>query len=503
MAEVAVVYTPSGSAELRQQFLTDYALAASDAGLVAPTGPGTDAFIIAEAVAQISLIGITNEAIHADDANVLTATGAALDRIREGLGIPPVEPTGSSGKIRIEVLGSTTIGSGQQLTLPNGKRIETISTTINPADQQEIDVRAIDTGADTNLAAGETVTWVSAPTNVGAEAIVSSEFPLTGGTDAENDERKRDRILNTLRNKPAGGNWAYLRQKVLNEFGFIQDCYVYPALGGPSSQLIVPVRRFDRENNDFSRAPSDALLQSIRNALQADANTGIETAVRAPENQAADFAIKIQIPESALSGGNGQGWTDPVPWPQLVGGDAGRVNVASVNSTNDEITVSAQTTTSPVAGQTQIAWFSSADRTFYSALVTAVSGSAGAWVLTLDRPLVGKDGLGPTNGNLISPNAQNLQAYAKTWVDLFEELGPGEMTTDVNRLPRAKRHPFATTEDPASVTNAALGRLSKEHPEITDYEFSYQSLTAPTVPANVDDPPNILVPRNLAFYPAS
>ena len=502
MAEVAVITTPSGSAELRQQFLRDYELAATDAGLVAPVGPGTDAYIIGEGIAQISLIGITNESIHADDANVLTATGAALDRIREGYGLPIVEPTGASGKIRVTVLGSTTIGSGQQLTLPNGKRIQTTSTTINPADQQEIDVSAIDTGTDTNLAAGETVTWVSPPTNVEAEAEVSAEFPITGGTNAEDDERKRDRILNVLRNKPAAGNWAYLRQKVLDEFGFIQDCYVYPALGGPSSQLIVPVREFDPENNDFARAPSDALLQAIRNALQADANTGIETVVRAATDEDADFAILIEIPESALSGGNGQGWTDPEPWPQLEVADDGYVTITAVNSTNDEITVDAETSTEPVSGQTQIAWFSPADRTFYSATVTDSSGTAGARVLELDRPLVGKSGVGPSAGDFISPNAQNLVKYANTWVALFQELGPGEMTTDANRLPRSKRHPFTTSEDPAAVTNAALTRLSHDNPEITDFEFSHQSLTSPTVPANVDDPPNILVPRHLAFYQA-
>ena len=128
-----------------------------------------------------------------------------------------------------------------------------------------------------------------------------------------------------------------------------------------------------------------------------------------------------------------------------------------------------QTATSPVAGQTQIAWFSPADRTFYSALVTDAGGTAGAWVLSLDRPLVGKDGIGPSIGDFISPNAQNLVKYASTWVALFEELGTGEMTADANRLPRSKRHPFATSEDPASVTNSALTRLSRDNTEETEW----------------------------------
>lgn len=502
MAEVAIVRIPSGSDEIRAQYLRDFKLAAEDAGFEdVPVEPGTDNYWHAEAVAQICMIGITNEALHADDANVLTATGAALDRHREALGLPIVKASGSSGKIKVTIAGATSIPNGQQFKLPNGLRGQVVGTHLNPADGAEIDVTAIDTGALTNLKGGETVSFVSPPTNVATEATVSYSFPLTGGTDAENDERKRARILNTLRNKPAAGNWAYLRQLVLDNFPFVQDCYVYPALGGPSSQLIVPVREFDIENNDYSRAPSDALLQAIRNKIQSDANVGIETSVRAPTSTNAAFALQIEIPDSVLSGGNGQGWTDPTPWPQLHVSDGGRVLIDSVNSTYDELTIAANTTTSPVAGQTQIAWWSPADRKFYTALVTAVSGSAGAWVVTLDRPLVGIDGVGPDQQHFISPNAQNLQAYGDTWVKLFNDLGPGEATEDASRLPRAKRHPYATDEDPHSVTNATLKHFLNKHPEITDIEFSYALTYSPSVPEAVDDPVNVLIPLHFAVYP--
>ncbi len=500
MAEVAVVKTPAGSDELRAQFLRDYKLAAEDAGFEdIPIEPGTDAFFIGEGVGQVSLIGITNESLHAADANHLTATGVALDRHREAFQIPIVEPAGSSGKIKVTIAGSTTIPNGQQGKLPNGLRFSVVGTYVNPADQSEVDVTAIDTGTLTNFPGGSIVSFVSPPTNVATEAVVSSEFPLSGGTDEETDERKRDRILNVLRNKPAGGNWAQIRQIVLDEFGFVRDCYVYPAPGGPSSQLIVPVRDFDPANNDFSRAPSAALLQAIRNVIQADANTGVETSVRAAGEESADFGIQIEIPASTLSGGNGSGWTDPDPWPALEVADAGNVTITAVTS-NDEITVDAETATEPVDGQTHIDWWSPADRKFYTALVTDHSGTAGAYVLTLDRPLVGKDGVGPAAGDYISPSAQNLQKYGDTWVSLFNDLGPGEVTSDANRLPRSKRHPFATDEDPSSLTNAALGFLSRQHPEITDYDYAYSPTTSPTVPATVADPPNILVPRHLAFY---
>ncbi len=504
MAEqLGIIQVPTGSAEIRDQWLQDVRLAAIDTGVdEPPVEPGTDYYLIAEANSQVALVGLANISIAAKDMSVLDATGDALDRIREADGLPEVEPSGSTGKIKVTVAGSTTIGNGTVLKLPNGLRIQTVGTVTNPADQQEIDVAAIDTGSLTNLKGGSAVQFVAAPTNINKAAVVSSAFPLTGGTDAETDARKRDRILNTRRNKPAGGNWAYWRQFVLDNFAATVDTYVYPALGGPSSQLIVPVRAFDRENNDYSRVPSDALIQSIRNAIQTDANTSIDTFVRGPANQLVDFTLTVTIPSSTLSGGNGQGWTNTAPWPPLVGGDGGRVTVTSVGPDNDNLTIDADTAVAPVAGQTEIAWWSSADRLFYTALIIApATGGAGAWVVNLDRPLVGIDGVGPSAGDYICPNAQNLAAYGETWVSLFEALGPGEMTADPDRIPRSLRNPNAADEDPHTVNTATLTRVTAKHPEITNIAFGYAPTTAPTVPATVDDEPNVLVPRRFAVYP--
>jgi hypothetical protein len=122
-------------------------------------------------------------------------------------------------------------------------------------------------------------------------------------------------------------------------------------------------------------------------------------------------------------------------------------------------------------------------------------------VLDLDRPLVGKDGVGPTVGDFISPNAQNLEAYGNTWVSLFSTLGTGEITSDVNLLPRSLRHPYSTDEDPHSITNASLARFATKHPEISDIEFGSAAQTSPTVPATVDDSPNVITPGKFAIYP--
>lgn len=487
--------------ELQDQFLRDIRLAAIDTGLAEPpTQPGTDWFLLATASANLGLISLANTSIAEDDANVLTATGKSLDRIRVAEGLPEVPASGSSGKIRPTILGATTILDGTQLLLPNGLRIKVVGTYINPADGDEINVAAIDTGAGTNLPGDAIVRFVSAPVNVNVNATVSAGEPLTGGSDVETDQRKRARILNVRQNKPAGNNWAHLRQLILDQLGNVQDVYIYPALGGPSSQKIVPVKDFDLELSDFSRAPSSSALAAIRSLLFAQAGIGDETIVQASVDQAVDFSLVVTLPDSALSGGNGQGWSDQMPWPPLVGGDNGKVTITAVGAGNDSLILSALTTTAPVAGQTNIAWWSAADRKFYSALVILQSGGAGAWVVGLDRPLVGRNGAAPAIGDYVSPAAHNLQGYGGAWVELFRALGPGEATSDSNRIPRAKRHPFVTDEDPSDVTTTSLLKVVSTFPEITAIAFGTAAVTTPTIPADTTVAVNILVPGKFGVY---
>ncbi len=500
---VAIIYTPSGEAELREQFLRDIRLGAIDTGITdePPVAPGSDWYLLGTACSNLALLSIGNVQIAASDMNVLTSTGPALETIRVADGLPEVSASGGSGKIVPEILGPTTIVNGSQFVYPNGLRGRVVGSYVGISNGAEINVEAIDTGSLTNLKAGAKVRFVAPPVNVAIEAVVSSGTPISGGTDAETDERKRQRILNARRNRPSGGNWAYIRQVVLDEIGSVQDCYVYPALGGPSSAKVIAVRPFDRENKDFSRACSSAVLNRARQAIWSKVPIGDKNVVQASVDQEVDFTIRVTIPDSALSGGNGLGWTDSTVWPTLETADANTVAIDAVNANADVITVDAETATAPVAGQTNIAWYCVADRKFYTALVVSSSGSAGAWVLTLDRPLLSEDGDVPEVGDYICPAAQNLDGYAEKWLDMFEELGPGEQTADAGRLPRAKRHPYVTDEDPAAITTVNLGRLPQAFPEITAISFGSAAVTTPTVPSDVDDPPNILVPRKFAIYP--
>ncbi len=495
------LYQPKNAEELSQRFLRDIRLASIQSGYDdVPVGYGSDFWLTSQGIAGIGLQGFRNILLSEADQNVLTAEGQALDNIRVGYGIPEVSLSPGRGRIKIRVSGVTTITNGQSFIYPNGKSGRVVGTYVNPSDNSEVNVECTTNGTSGNLKAGEIVRFIGAPVNVGSEAKVSVDSPITGGTDSESDARKRLRILNVLRNKPAGGNWAHVRQIVLDLNGGVQNCFVYPALGGPASAKVVPVKDFDLSLNDFSRICSDALLATIRSQLQSNLPVGVELVVQGAATEYTDITLKLSIPDSSQSGGSGQGWKDIVPWPQLEVADSNRVTVTSVNATFDQLLINAATTTAPIDGQTHISWWSPNDRKFYTGLVVDHSGSTGAWLITLDRPIVDSIGLGPVSGDYISPSCENIVGYGSSFVNMFRNLGPGENTSSLARLPRAKRHPFVAVESPFSITNSTLKSMIVSYPEITDFSIGYALKASPTVPINTATAPNILVPRRFGVY---
>lgn len=485
---------------LRNQMLDDIELAAIDAGVDnPPIEPGTDWYALATAEANLHGITAQNMLLVDSALTPITAEDEKLEDWRIALGVDDVTPAGARGRVVVQTTGSASVVAGAQLTHSSGNRYAALVTYASVANNDEIEVQSVDVGEETNLDPGEVLTWVSAPTNIKSQAIVSTSEPLVGGAGDETDAQKRTRILNRLRNTPAGGNWGHLRELALEASPAVQNAYVYPALGGPGSAKAVCTKRFDPNIRDFSRTPTDTTLDVVRNAVWGEFPDMNALVVQGAADQATSMSLQVDIPDSVLEGGNGNGWLDADPWPQLETSDSGYVTVSAVTDSRT-ITVDANTSTAPVAGQTRIARWSPEDQAFQTVLVTAQSGAAGAWVLTVDQPLVDSDGDTVAVGDYISPAATNLSAYGRTWRDILESIGPGENTSDSNRLPRAKRHPLTDSEDSPNLNASQLRRFQNAHLEVTDIEYSYRERSAPTVPASVATAPNVLTIDNFGVY---
>jgi hypothetical protein len=488
---------PASFKEIREDILTDIVLEADKAGITEAVSPGTDNYVWATGMAGSLMLAHARIDGLKSAITPLNATGDDLLRWREALDLPEVTASPAAGKIVLTVTGTGSVQDGQVFTLPNGFRGNVVGTWLNVTDGDEVDAITIDKGEKANLGPGEVVRFLNPPLNVAAEATVSGTVPLTGGFDDETPARLRARELNRIRHVPGGGNWGQLRELAFNASPAVTECFVYPALGGPGSCKVVPVKGFDRERFDFSRVFPSAGIDLVRDAIHADVSTAHEVVVTSAADELTNVSLTIDIPDSTQAGGNGDGWTDLVPWPPLAGAET-KIPVASISGA--VVVVDADTTTAPVAGQTHVAWWSPHDMQFHTRLVVTVGGSAGAWQITPDSPFVDTAGESIAAGDYLSPAAQHLNEYGATWVSQLELLGCGENTDDGDSLPRALRHPFQSETARSGLTMFQLKELMAAHPEIIDVAYSYRSTSTPTVPGSIDTAPNVLVPNHFGIY---
>lgn len=234
-------------------------------------------------------------------------------------------------------LGSATLYGTPGAVVPLGTEAKTVAglvllttaeATIGAGGTVAVPVQGGAAGSAYNLDAGAALTLTSAPSGVqGAASLTDATI---GGTDAETDAGLLARVLDVLRNPPAGGNKADWRRWAMNVDG-VTEAYVFPlrrglgtvdvcvtSAGGPPSAAILDAVRAYLDSvrptgaNDFLvLAPS---LVDVNVAVQvrlstitlAQAQTAIETslAVYFATLEPGDMAYLSRI-ETAISGVSG------------------------------------------------------------------------------------------------------------------------------------------------------------------------------------------------------
>jgi uncharacterized phage protein gp47/JayE len=503
--EAGQLYIPETAQEILDDYLMDFSLECRKFGITDPaTQPGTENWFFFKAMANGGLLQYANIGTIRPALTPLTAEGADLEAWRIALDLPVVEPSPAAGKITVKVAdGQTiTVPNGQRFTLPNGLRGHVSGTHPAVADGSDVSVVMDDPGEASNAKADTKVRFSNAPFGLDTEARVSRASPLTGGFDEETEARKRERVLNRLGTSAGGGNWGQHRETAFNALATVQDCFVYPALGGPSGEKVVIVRPFDIERNDFHRIAADAAVEIVRNAIH-KTNSGSNTiVVDTVGEESADVGLFLELPDSSLAGGNGTGWVDQQPWPCPALGHDNVVTVTAVTSTTAITVGPVSDATVVVAGLTSIAWWAPGDQSFHVALVLTAEQDGAEWEITLDAPLVDEDGGSVAVGDFVSPPAVNRSGYRATFLKLMGELGAGEnVAPGAPDTPRRLRHPDTSEGAQMALTSQFLGAFGRRHPEIDDLSFAHAEPDAPTVPASVEDRPNILVPRHFGIYP--
>lgn len=501
-----MTYTPQTRDEIRQQLLDDQEYLMLDAGVTdPPVGVGSDAYVRSDAIAGALLIGYANLDVARAQSVYWSATGTRLQEHRAALGVPEQSAIAARGRLKVSVSGDpVNLTTANQFTLANGFVGHVASAVVGVVDGQEVAVEMLTLGAGGNATGGSTVTWTSPPLGMGATATVSAIVPLTGGADAATDSQVQGAIRERIQGRPGSGNEAQLRELAKGAGVVVQECYVYPALGGPATCKVVPVKAIDPSVADWSRAHDSDALDRIRSAVQAGTRAlpggtpiGFEVVVQPPIDSPTNVALLATLQPAASAGGDGTGWANSTPWPPAHTTNV-RVTVSSVGG-ETQITVVADTATAPLDKSTQIGWWSPHDQAFHVFRVESHSGSSGAWVLTVDRSMTDSLGNPPSVGDYISPASVGMMAYGDSVRAAVGDLAPGENKAgDV----RAQRIPGALEGASASLDDALLFRVKVENPEIVTLGYGYRSQTTPTVPGDVETAPYVLTLSNLGIYPA-
>jgi hypothetical protein len=464
--------------------------------------PGSDMYILCSAVATELAPAMANTVISSDEnmPDTCTFEGGGLQRWMGAVGLSRNPAIGSSGNITF----SSSVATSPGVFIPTGAQLQDTSQQLYQVivggdyyDQQQIPITSLSLGAGTVHANGDTLTWVNGPPFSAKTVQVGSpggSDGLTGGADAEDTPTGRTRLLTRLQNPPSSGNWSATVGFAESSTPAVEKAFCYPAAQGPATTHVAVTSRATPTLRTRD-VPTTVLNATVIPFTQGLLPEHVYSLITTVNNVTANASVLLSIPSAPTASppGPGGGWINGTPWPSSIGGTAPVTSSTVVSSTH--FTVNA--TTAPQAGVTQVSYLDPTTWTLYTAIVTAVSGTSGAYVITLSAPFVNV-----AIGSVIFPASQNQAVYVAAFLAAFAAMGPGEKTTLAAVLPRAFRHPTPAGSWPNTLGPNVLKAINSCSAEVLDVQWVYRSSTTTPVPVSILYPPSILVPGNLGLYAA-
>ncbi len=464
-------------------------------------GPGSDYYVRATALANELTPLYVNSQIKADSQMPDTATGEDLIRQLTIVGLAQRGAVPATGSIVLDASATTAIPALAELIDASSQRYKVLTPgTYDPGDYVPIQAVEESAGAASNHDAGDTLTWVAAPPYCNSKQLVAVGG-LIGGADAEDEETSRARLLDRLQNPPGSGNWSQVNDFAEASSPIVQKGFCYPAPNGPATVRVAVVgyaSSVSRSREVDATIMAGTVVPYMAGALP----EWVELVTTTVTDVDVDVMIALTLPASskASPAGPGGGWTDGTPWPQIITTTVfPSGNVTATTPGGGSFTVNADTP--PTAGVTRICFLDPIDWELKRATVISYTGSAGAYVVTVDTPFANMAAALALGGTpFVFPDATNVETYVQAFLDATALMGPGEVTASAAVLSRAYRHPLTSNSWPASFDSQILRKVEVSGEEVTDTAYFYRSTTTPAVPGAVTDPPNMLIPRHVGFY---
>jgi len=473
------------AADWKQQIIEDIELQAIEAGaVVPPTAKGSDFDLKAGSLGNSLAVLTANLVIQDNDSNVDTAEGAALDEKREALGLPEAPSTAASGYVTVSSTASAgiTVVNGLQWLAAGAVTGKVTGTHYSVVTDSELFVTCSKTGSAGMLKAGAKIRFISPPPGLATEATVARDF--TGGADEETDEKKRRRIKNRLQNPVKGANWSHVRDLALSATNAIDNAFVYPAVGGPSSQVVACLAPWYNGGSGQSRVVASTATDAVLVNIETEINTDSElVAVKSTADEMVDLRLLLDV----LPGDSS--WIDVTPWPSVA------ATVYAVTSNTQFRVQLSESGTAPSVGKTIAIW-SVEELAFRTAVIQTVT-VVSSLIYTLTTSAWQGGALTVTVGQQVSPGAGNMAAWATALLDIFGAQTPGEICLSIQD-PRSLRKPSESVDEPVGFGSRELGDFIDQFDEISDATIDTISVSEPTrtLPALS---PNVLCLRSLSI----
>jgi uncharacterized phage protein gp47/JayE len=477
--------------------------------------PGSDYYVLGEAIGQQLEVVEANAPIKADAAMPDTAVddpgsdSAELSRIAGFFKLSKQPAAGAAGPGILNSSAPTVVVTGAQLLDSTGQIFEVVTGGV-VANGATLDIRAIiavgqTTGQSTNHAEGDVLRWVSRPPFCDEKVLVGPGG-LVNGHDEDDNEALRARLFARLQNPPRSGNTQHVAEMAYESNPAVKGAYVYPALQGAGT-VHVAVAASPTDSSLQRDVDATTMSTTVAPYVQGQYPGHAYVVVTTVANVAADVAFGLSIPEAATASppGPGGGWINGSAWPSVDALTAWRVTVTAVTSSS-VFTVDAAT--APQQNVSRIAWWNATTLRLYTARVISATAITGAYVITIDQPFVGI-----AVGEYIWPECVNAQAYVDATLAAFARMGPGEKTGNASVGARGFRHPRPATSAPYALSAHLCRSLTDAQQEVQSAQFLHRTDGAVTLTGaagsiapqalaaiNIESPPNIYVPRRIAFY---
>jgi uncharacterized phage protein gp47/JayE len=222
-----------------------------------------------------------------------TAQGTYLDGHALMRGITRRAATKAVGTLRFSVVSPSAvelpIAAGTVCMTAGEARFETTADAVLPAGELFVDApaEAVDSGEAGNVPAGSVAVLTACPVGITG---CTNPAAFSGGSDPENDESLRARVLESYLRLPNGANAAWYEQSAMGHAGVAAAQAVGRARGTGTVDVYIATE---------AGLPDAGLLDEVQADLQEKREIAVDVEVLAPQAKSVNVAVQVAVSDGA------------------------------------------------------------------------------------------------------------------------------------------------------------------------------------------------------------